>query len=221
MFRGDRLPVRPDPGLTVLTAGCWVRLQTGTAPTTRRVIDLAAPGDLAHVLHRDAVVLTRGRVLHVASELVPIALSNMPGVSRLVQHLQAERQRFADHLHAAGRLDIDVRLARLLLALLHRFGERRCGGLNVLAPPLSQADLAAWIGASESSVWRALCRWRRDGLVHTGYSTLALLNAKEIRKVADSPALPYTGIDASAAGSPPARRVTAGLDLDADLPPGL
>jgi CRP-like cAMP-binding protein len=246
VFKGDHLPAQPKPGMTILTAGCWVRLQVGNVPTTRKVIDLAAPGDLINALHTtnsrtphwlgemsqvDAIVLTKGRVLEVAHELVPIVLGDLPNIRGLIQQVQGEQQHFSSQIHSAARLDIDTRLARLLLALLYRFGERQSGGRNLLAPPLSQADLAAWIGASESSIWRALGRWRRNGVIHTGYSTLAILNPKEVRRIANSPDMPYQAFPATrnqrhdhfpgTAETAANSMIVAGLNLDTDLPPGL
>jgi CRP-like cAMP-binding protein len=232
--------------MTILTAGCWVRLQMGNVPTTRKVIDLAAPGDLVNALHTtnsrsphwlgemsqiDAIVLTKGRVLEVTHELAPIVLGDMPNILGLIQQVQGEQQHFSSQVHSAARLDIETRLARLLLALLYRFGERQASGRNILAPPLSQADLAAWIGASETSIWRTLGHWRRNGLVQVGYSTLAILNPKEVRRIANSPDMPFTafpttrnqahdhfpGMAETAAKS----TIVAGLNLDTDLPPGL
>ncbi|MEV4800146.1 helix-turn-helix domain-containing protein [Nonomuraea sp. NPDC049421] len=242
MFKGDRLTARPRQGITVLTAGCWILLQVGSASTTRQVVDVAAPGDLVdssyvpyqyrETPHVEGIVLTKGRVLHIAPELVPIAMHDMPGIRTLIHQVQGEKQHFDDQVRAAVRLDIETRLARLLLALLHRFGERQAGGRNVLAPSLSHADLAAWIGVSESSVWRTLRRWRRDGVIGTGYSTLAILNPKEMQKLADSPDMPYAAYPAAARnkrydGSPGttgavvASGLGVGVRVSTDLPPGL
>ncbi|MFC4114181.1 Crp/Fnr family transcriptional regulator [Nonomuraea zeae] len=247
VFTGDTLIAPCGPSMTILLAGCWVRLQAGSVPTSRCVIDMAAPGDLVNALCATTpespqwlgqmaeifgVVLTKGKVLEISGGVVQIVLGDLPNILNLIEHLQNDQLHFTRQMHASSRLDVGTRLARLLLNLLYRFGERPVAGRNLLAPPLSQADLAAWVGASETSVGRVLRGWRADGLIHVGYSSLAILDPKAIRDLANSPDMPFARFPATrdrrrAGGLPGAAdgaarpRVAAGLDLDADLPPGL
>ncbi|MGW3350766.1 Crp/Fnr family transcriptional regulator [Nonomuraea rubra] len=240
---GEAVPVRDEPGITVVTAGAWIRLQAGSARASRSIIDLAAPGDLVSALHPTdptgpqwlgemadihGVVLARGRILDVAQEMIPIVLGDLPHIRHLIRTIQAEQLHFARQLQAVRRLKADMRLSRLLLSLLYRFGERPMAGRNVLAPPLSQADLAAWIGAGETSIGRILRQWRGDGIVSSGYSWISIEDRKTLRDLANSAAVPYArypapgkgrSVSGSAASAQP-RRV-AGGDLAADLPPGM
>ncbi|MEV0163702.1 helix-turn-helix domain-containing protein [Nonomuraea fuscirosea] len=235
----ETLPVRDGPGIAIVTEGAWVRLQAGNARTSRSVIDLAAPGDLISALHPTdpanpqwpeeatdiyGVVLARGVILDVAQEMIPIILGDLPYIPTLIRRIQNDQLHFAWQLQAGRRLKIDIRLARLLLGLLHRFGEKPVGQHNVLMPPLSQGDLAAWIGASETSVGRVLKRWRCEGLVRTGYSTVAITDHKVLRAIADSPTMPYaklpTTVGEMAAGYLNLGR-TRSVPVPADLPPGL
>jgi CRP-like cAMP-binding protein len=243
---GEAVPVRDEPGITVVTAGAWIRLQAGSARASRSIIDLAAPGDLVSALHPTdpagpqwlgemadihGAVLARGRILDVAQEMIPIVLGDLPHIQNLIRTIQAEQLHFARQLQAVRRLKIDVRLSRLLLSLLHRFGERPVANRNVLAPPLSQADLAAWVGASETSIGRILRQWRDDGLVRSGYSWVSIEDRKSLRDLANSSAVPYARYPApgrrrmtSGSAASAQRRITprmAGLDLAGDLPPGL
>ncbi|WP_345561101.1 Crp/Fnr family transcriptional regulator [Nonomuraea rosea] len=252
VFTGDTLTAPGGPAMTILLDGCWVRLQAGSVPTSRCVIDMAAPGDLVNALHATTpespqwlgqmadifgVVLTKGKILEISGAVIQIVLGDLPNILNLVEQLQNDQLHFTRQMHASNRLDLGTRLARLLLNVLYRFGERPVGGRNLLAPPLSQADLAAWIGASETSVGRVLRGWRAAGLIHVGYSSLAILDPRAIRDLANSPDMPFTrfpatrdrrqaggplsGIGGGTADGAARPRAAAGLDLDAYLPPGL
>ncbi|GAA2268384.1 hypothetical protein GCM10010149_06440 [Nonomuraea roseoviolacea subsp. roseoviolacea] len=246
VYAGDTLAVPEGCSMTVLMSGCWIRLQTGRSAAARGIIDIAGPGDLCsaiHATHPDAPhwlgeltgierrVLSRGHILEVAGEIVPVVLGDLPNVTRLIGVLQSEHLHFVVQLRAAARLDVEVRLARLLLHLLYRFGERALKHRNALAPPLSQADLAAWVGASDSSVARVLGHWRRDGLVDTGYSSLSILNPRRMRDIANTPDMPFARFpatrerrrrgDSRVLEDAALPRTTAGLDLINDLPPGI
>lgn len=246
VFAGDTVAVHDEPGITVIMADSWVRLQAGNARTSRSVIDMAAPGDLVSALHSThpaspewlgemadihGVALRRGTLLDVTGDMIPIVLGDLPHISALIRRIQNDQLHFISQMQAVRRLTMDTRLARLLLNLLHRFGEQSVGGRNVLAPRLSQADLAAWIGVSETSIGRILRQWCGDGLVSTGYSSISIADPKALRGIANSAAMPYArfpttrkrrepvGSGRAQAGAPP--RVAAGVDLVTDLPPGI
>ncbi|MEV0618025.1 helix-turn-helix domain-containing protein [Nonomuraea sp. NPDC050404] len=238
---GEVVPVREERGITIVTTGSWIRLQAGRARASRSVIDLAAPGDLVSALHPTdpagppwlgemaeiyGIVLTRGTILDVAQDMIPIVFGDLPHIQALIRTIQADQLHFARQLQAVRRLKIDVRLSRLLLGLLYRFGERPMAKRNVLAAPLSQADLAAWTGSSETSVGRILKKWRCDGLVRSGYSWISVEDRKGLRDIANSSAVPYARFPAPGrrrmtAGPSTSVQVAAGLDLTTDLPPGL
>ncbi|MBB6172839.1 CRP-like cAMP-binding protein [Nocardiopsis mwathae] len=85
-----------------------------------------------------------------------------------IAHLLSDSdQRFLD-MSTRG---IEARLSRLLATLAERFGYEVDGGTEIAAP-MTQKELASFIGASEVSVSRALQQLRRDGVVETGYRRL-------------------------------------------------
>ncbi|WP_171074106.1 helix-turn-helix domain-containing protein [Nonomuraea basaltis] len=87
----------------------------------------------------------------------------------------------AGWIHAIAHLDIKTRLALLLLSLLYRYGERKSEEKGtVLALPLSQADMAGWIGVSTASVARILQEWKALGHVHIAHSTIIIVDVKKL-----------------------------------------
>jgi hypothetical protein len=55
----------------------------------------------------------------------------------------------------------------------------------VLAPPLTQADLARWLGISDASTARIIQAWKREGLVATSYGAIAVVNVRNVQRQAD------------------------------------
>lgn len=249
VYNGDLLFQGSSAGLTIPLRGCWIRLQTRGNTTHRTVVDMAGPGNLASPLHAldpdcplwlgqvgetQGVAIGRGHILEIPEDVIPVLLHDLPNVRWLVMRLVNAHLHLAIQMHASSRLDVRTRLARLLLYLRCRFGERQVGnrGSIALAPPLSQPDLAAWVGASEASVARVFKQWRLAELIRTSRSSISVLNVRGLRAEADSPDMPFSrppvagrsSIRSSAAAVADAMRnasTSEELTLNTDMPPGL
>lgn len=93
----------------------------------------------------------------------------------------SSRLRTADQL----RLQLAVapteqRLARCLLGLAAEHGDVGPDGVHITAR-LSQADLAAFVGASREAVNQGLVRLRDAGLVHTARMSITILDLDGLR----------------------------------------
>jgi CRP/FNR family cyclic AMP-dependent transcriptional regulator len=75
------------------------------------------------------------------------------------------------------------RLAGLLIDLDDQ--GRRAGGADDSPPPLSQEELASLIGASRSTVTRALQNWRSRGIIGKSQRPVELLNRDWLLRYAD------------------------------------
>jgi CRP-like cAMP-binding protein len=71
--------------------------------------------------------------------------------------------------------DLPGQIAAVLLEV-----HQRLGGTAV---PLSHSDLAALLGARRPSISRALAQLRRDGLVATGYGSIAIVDDRGLRRL--------------------------------------
>jgi CRP/FNR family transcriptional regulator, cyclic AMP receptor protein len=74
-----------------------------------------------------------------------------------------------------GRAPVATRVARVLADLARNYGERTPHGW-LITQQLTQADIAALVGASTRPVERALRRLRDEGLVRTGYRSLLIID---------------------------------------------
>jgi CRP/FNR family transcriptional regulator, cyclic AMP receptor protein len=79
------------------------------------------------------------------------------------------------------------RLAVFLLQLLAYDESARAPGdrAQKVPLPLSQTQLAEWIGVSRETIERVLRGWVRDGMVETGRRTLLIRDVLHLQKIAD------------------------------------
>lgn len=79
--------------------------------------------------------------------------------------------------------DIAGRLASLLADLAEHYGHREEGGLRI-SLPLTQHELASWIGASREAVSAALSSLRTRGWIETGRRTVVVRDLTALRDLA-------------------------------------
>ncbi|MET7806637.1 Crp/Fnr family transcriptional regulator [Micromonospora chersina] len=115
-------------------------------------------------------------------------LGRHPDAARLVTTTVAERLRWANQRRADFvAYPAEVRVARILVEIAGSYGRRADDGSVVIDVPLSQPELATMIGASETTVHKAL-RTLRDGrLVRSGYRRLIILDLTALRRMAIKP----------------------------------
>jgi CRP/FNR family cyclic AMP-dependent transcriptional regulator len=123
----------------------------------------------------------------VVALVVPAAeflafLSEHPGAATVLLRLVVSRLRDADRKRVEfGAHDIAARVAGRLVELADRFGEPDPAGVRI-AVPLSQDELAGWVGASREAVAKALRVLRDRGLVTTGRRTMTVLDLDGLRR---------------------------------------
>ena len=96
--------------------------------------------------------------------------------------LVTSRLRDADRKRVEfGAFDIAARVAGRLVELADRFGEPVPDGVRIPVP-LSQDELAGWVGASREAVAKALRVLRDRGLLTTGRRTMTVLDLDGLRR---------------------------------------
>ena len=129
----------------------------------------------------EARALTRVRIAEVPWPMLQALVARQPKVQlRLAGHLAERAVTLADALHDAATQRLDARLARLLCELLPLFGPRQRGGQVV-----TQADLAAALGARREPVSLALAQWRRAGVLDLAPGRgIAVMDPDRLRRIA-------------------------------------
>jgi CRP-like cAMP-binding protein len=91
------------------------------------------------------------------------------------QSLSAELRRANHRLVTRNSNSATVRTGQMLVELASLM-MRHDGESEMYEIPLTQNDLAGWIGATRESTARALARFRRAGLVRTGRGQIVVLD---------------------------------------------
>jgi CRP-like cAMP-binding protein len=102
-------------------------------------------------------------------------------VAVLLMRLLAERLRDADRKRIEfGAQDATGRVAARLVELAERFGKPVDGGIQI-ALPLSQDELAGWIGSSREAVSKALGVLRSAGWIRTSRLSVVVVDLAALR----------------------------------------
>ncbi|MGN9914245.1 Crp/Fnr family transcriptional regulator [Phytohabitans sp. LJ34] len=128
-----------------------------------------------HALEQtDALVMT--------SPVFESYLEQHPRVRALVMRTLADRLRDADRKRLEfTAYDSTARVAARLVELAERFGTDDEAGAIRITLPLSQDDLADWVGSSREAVTRALAALRREGWIRTGRLSTSVLDMDSLR----------------------------------------
>jgi CRP/FNR family transcriptional regulator, nitrogen oxide reductase regulator len=88
-----------------------------------------------------------------------------------------------ERLHTVSEGKVQPRLARALLELAARHGERHNDTIRLL-PPLSRQDLAAVTGTTLYTVSRTLAAWQHEGMIRSARARISILRPEQLRRVA-------------------------------------
>ena len=114
-------------------------------------------------------------------------LESTPSIAVKLLHVLAGRlRRLSRRSEDAALLDVPSRLARSLLDLAHRFGERRAPGKSgiFIALKLSQQELGDLVGATRESVNKHLNDWMRQGLWEQDHGRMVIADVDSFRRIA-------------------------------------
>jgi len=114
-------------------------------------------------------------------------LGNSPGIAVKLLFVLAQRlRRLSQRSEDAAFLDVPSRLARTILDLAIRFGERArppLSGISITLK-LSQQELGDLIGATRESVNKHLSDWSRQGLMTLNGGRMIISDIEAVRALA-------------------------------------
>jgi CRP/FNR family transcriptional regulator, cyclic AMP receptor protein len=194
--RGTPLCMEGDPSthVLVLLTG-WTKVVSSTLEGHEMVLALRGAGDVIGELatdlggYRTATVraLMPVQALLISADRFNRFLETRPGAIRVYRRVMSERQHeLGQNLRTRMESSGAQRLARLLLDLAERCGHATGDGV-MLAVPLSQTDLASWVGVSRATVTRALHDWRERKLVTTQHGRMTIIDSAALRRIGRAP----------------------------------
>lgn len=167
-----------------------VKVYTSAEDGTEVMLDVRGPGALLGEL---AVIDGRPRSASVTSlettEILTVGfreftafLHTHPRTMWLLMRILTDRLRDADRKRIEfGIYDTLHRVAHRLVELADRFGESTESGIKITLP-LTQDELANWVGASREAVTKALRTLRAEGYVRTHRRTFTVIDIEGLRR---------------------------------------
>jgi CRP-like cAMP-binding protein len=156
------------------------------------VLAFSGPGDLVgelSALDGSARVATVRAIepltaLAIASRDFASFLDGNPRVALVILKLVIARLRDADRQQVEfAAYHTVTRLARRLIELADRYGDREDDAI-VIALPISQEELAGWVGASREAITKVLRDLREAGLIETRRRQVTILDPEQLSQLA-------------------------------------
>jgi CRP/FNR family cyclic AMP-dependent transcriptional regulator len=180
----------PSTHVFILISG-WIKVTSVTREGQEILEALRRPGDIVGELagvfsgYRTATMLAIGTVhaLLIGTEQFEDFLDAHGSAARAHRRAMAGRRSMA---YASARSHISSgpqRLAGLLLDLATRDGSAATAAPSMTLP-LSQEELASLIGASRSTVTRALHDWRSRRIIGTQQRRITILDQDRLLRIA-------------------------------------
>ena len=198
----DRTLIRHDEELnqSMLLLSGWLARAKDLSSGQRQLAELHVPGDFADLhsftlkhLDHDVITITRCRIALIPHERLKELTERHPHLVRvywLMTNIDAAIQR--EWTLSLGQRSAIQRMAQLFCELDVRLGVVGLAEFHSFEFPLTQNEMGECLGLTSVHVNRTLQELRRRGLVEMQNRRVTILDANELRKVAEfNPAYLY------------------------------
>ena len=182
----------PSDHVALITAG-QVKISAAQEAGGETVLAVRGPddlvGELSAIDHQPrsatATAVTAVEAVVVTAKAFRTVLTERPGAALSLLATVVARLRAADRQRVEfGSQATLSRLARRLVELAEVHGHRQPDGAVLIELPVTQDELAGWVGASRESVARALRALRAAGVVATARRAITVLDENRLRHLA-------------------------------------
>jgi CRP-like cAMP-binding protein len=167
---------RSDDHVIVIRRGCVKIVRSASAEGGELILGIRGAGDVIGELasiggrprHGSVVALEQVEALIVPGPRFARLIADDARISLAIARVLSARLAEADrYRQVCGDLGVAQALAHLILDLTARYGGRVSGTAWVLGVPLTQQDMADYLGVSYRTIARTLAAWRHAGLIST------------------------------------------------------
>jgi CRP/FNR family transcriptional regulator len=191
LSRGERLFAEGAEGaeLYVVLEG-KIKLTRAAPDGRENLLSVIGPGEMFGELSlfdprprtSSAAAVTDAKLAALAHDKLLIWLTGRPEVALHMLRALAQRLRRANDVNAdLVFTDVPGRVAKQLLDLADRFGEKQADGLHV-NHDLTQEELAQLVGASRETVNKALADFVARGWIQLSARSVVLLDQDRLRR---------------------------------------
>jgi CRP-like cAMP-binding protein len=189
--RGETVFVEGDRGdsLYVILSG-KVKLGRSSADGRESLLSVLGPGEMFGELSlfdpgprlTSATAVAESELISLGNQDLTAFLDEHPEVAmQMLAGLASRLRRTNEGLSDLVFTDVPGRVAKALLDLANRFGERVDGGVKV-AHDLTQEELAQLVGASRETVNKALADFAARGWLVLGAKSVTLIDLERLRR---------------------------------------
>lgn len=196
LARGDHLSLQGSrPGDCWLLLTGYVKEHRPLEDGTESLCGFRGPGDLVGEIaamtqepcQHDATALGHGEALAIPADRLRAAVLDSPGLqASLLRAVAARAATAEDALARNGFGDCAQRVVIAVLELADRWGVATARGLHI-GIPLTQTELAEWIGVSRETAAKVLHRLREAGIVETSRRRLIVHDVDALRAAVSMP----------------------------------
>lgn len=182
----------PSDHVALITAG-QVKISAAQEAGGETVLAVRGPddlvGELSAIDHQPrsatATAVTAVEAVVVSANAFRAVLSEHPDAALSLLGTVIARLRAADRQRVEfGSQATLARLARRLVELAEVHGHRQPDGTVLIQLPVTQEELAGWVGASRESVARALRALRAAQVVATARRAITVIDENRLRHMA-------------------------------------
>lgn len=189
--RGDSLTLRGSrPGQCWLVLTGYVKEHRPLDDGSEALCGFRGPGDLVAEIaaltqspcEHDVTAMGQGEALAIPVDHLHTVLRETPRLQTAMLTAVASRATTAESALARNDVcDTSERVVLAIIELAERWGVATTAGIHI-GIPLTQTELAEWVGASRETAAKALHRLRRDGLVETSRRRLVVHDLDGLRR---------------------------------------
>lgn len=194
--RGDLLSLHGSrPGDCWLLLTGYVKEHRPLRDGTESLCGFRGPGDLVGEIaamtqepcQHDATALSHGEALAIPADRLRIAVLDSPRLQAgLLRAVAARAAAAEDALARNGFGDCAHRVVLAVLELADRWGVATTRGVHI-GIPLTQTELAEWIGVSRETAAKVLHRLRQAGIIETSRRRLIVHDVDALRAAVSEP----------------------------------
>jgi CRP/FNR family transcriptional regulator, cyclic AMP receptor protein len=192
---GETIFMRGDPGSTlmILVEG-RVKIGVNATDGGEMLLTIMEPGQLfgemsildGQTRSADATAMGETLVLVLERSDFIATLRRFPDAAlRLCTVLSERLRRSTDQVEGVTLHPVNVRLARLLLAISPQSSKPRGNGNHQIKSRPTQTDLGQLIGASRQKVNFHLGQWQAEGIIARNGNAFAIRDRKTLQAIAD------------------------------------
>lgn len=191
--RGSTLTLRGSrPGQTWLVLTGYVKEHRPLDDGAEAICGFRGPGDLIAELaairrqpcDSDTTAMTPGEALAIgADDLLRLMRQSSNLQEAMLRAVAARATAAEDTIARNDHSDVRQRVLRALMLLVDRWATPTIDGLRI-GVPLTQGELASWVGVSRETAAKVLCPLRDDGVLSTSRRRLVIHDLDALRMAA-------------------------------------